>query len=42
MNNTIFKMAAITKSANIINNALYGFLGPENVRFETKLKDLVV
>jgi hypothetical protein len=27
-----------TKSANIINNALNGFLVPENVRLDTKFK----
>jgi hypothetical protein len=32
------KMAANTKSANIINNALNGFLVPENVGFDTKFK----
>jgi hypothetical protein len=32
------KLATNTKSANIINNALNGFLVPENVGFDTKFK----
>jgi hypothetical protein len=31
-------MAAFSKSANIINNALNGFLVPENVGFDTTIK----
>jgi hypothetical protein len=31
-------MAANTKSANIINNAINGFLVPENVGLDTKFK----
>jgi hypothetical protein len=34
------KIAANTKSVNIINNALNGFLVPENVGFDTKFKRL--
>jgi hypothetical protein len=32
------KMAANNKSANIINNAIIGFIVPENVGFDTKFK----
>jgi hypothetical protein len=33
-----FKMDAITKSYNIITNAFNGFLDPENMGIDTKIK----